>query len=37
MLGAAINSVAGFDDGSGIQKSFKDALGHKNQRDGGNL
>jgi hypothetical protein len=31
MLGAAFNSVAGFDDCSGILKHFKDFLGHKNQ------
>jgi hypothetical protein len=29
MLGAAFNSVAGFDDGSGLPKNFKDVLGHK--------
>jgi hypothetical protein len=32
MLGAAFNSVAGFDDGRGIRKNFKDVLGHKNQQ-----
>jgi hypothetical protein len=32
MLGAAFNSVAVFDDGSGIPKNFKDVLGHKNQK-----
>jgi Reverse transcriptase (RNA-dependent DNA polymerase) len=32
MLGAAFNSVAGFDDGSGIPKHFKDVLGHQNQK-----
>jgi hypothetical protein len=32
MLGAAFKSVAGFDDGSGIPKTYKDVLGHKNQQ-----
>jgi Reverse transcriptase (RNA-dependent DNA polymerase) len=31
MLAAAFNSIAPFDDGSGIPKNFKDVLGHKNQ------
>jgi hypothetical protein len=32
MLGAAVNSVAGFDDGSGIPKNLNDVLGHNNQK-----
>jgi hypothetical protein len=32
MLGTAFNSVAGFDDGSGIPKNFKYVLGHKRQQ-----
>jgi Reverse transcriptase (RNA-dependent DNA polymerase) len=32
MLGAAFNSIAGFDDGSGITNNFKDVLGHNNQQ-----
>jgi hypothetical protein len=30
MLGAEFKSNAGLDDGSGIPKTFKDVLGHKN-------
>jgi hypothetical protein len=32
MLGAAFNSIADFDDGSGIPKNSKDILGHMNQQ-----
>jgi hypothetical protein len=31
MLSAALNTIAGFDDGSATPKSYKDVLGHKNQ------
>jgi Reverse transcriptase (RNA-dependent DNA polymerase) len=32
MLGAAINSIDGFDDGSGIPNNFKNVLGHKKEQ-----
>jgi hypothetical protein len=32
LLNAGFNSVAGFDDGSHIPKTYKDVLKHKNQK-----